>query len=201
MTDAVMTDAVVGRREHKRQRTQLAIRQGALALFREQGYGATTVEQIAAAAGISPSTFFRHFPTKESIVGEGRYSALVAQAFDDQPDGVPVVEGVHRAIRAVVDSLSESQLAALRERTALTTGTPELRAAMIEHLFDLMSTISESAAERLGEGTSELELRSYAWMAHGVAAAAWLHWIEHEDASLGESFDVAFAVLRRAATL
>src|SRR5580704_2257713 len=57
-----------GLRERKKARTRASIREHALRLFREQGYHATTVEKIAEAAEISPSTFFRYFPTKEDLV-------------------------------------------------------------------------------------------------------------------------------------
>jgi transcriptional regulator GlxA family with amidase domain len=53
-----------GLRERKKTKTRAAIREHALRLFREQGYEATTVEQIAEAAEVSHSTFFRYFPTK-----------------------------------------------------------------------------------------------------------------------------------------
>src|SRR5262249_44921406 len=72
-------------RERKKAKTRAAIQQHALRLFREQGYAATTVEQIAAAAEISPSTFFRYFPTKEDVVLYDDLDPLLIAAFDAQP--------------------------------------------------------------------------------------------------------------------
>src|SRR3954452_6078404 len=59
---------VVGPRERKKARTKAEIQRQALRLFNEQGYAETSVEQIAAAAEVSPSTFFRYYPTKDDVV-------------------------------------------------------------------------------------------------------------------------------------
>jgi AcrR family transcriptional regulator len=58
----------MGLRELKKTRTRQAVQQAAMQLFDQQGYAATTVEQIAAAAEISTATFYRHYSDKEDIV-------------------------------------------------------------------------------------------------------------------------------------
>ena len=63
-----MEDIALGRREENKQRTRSALEQAAAQLFAERGYGATTVRDIAAAAGVGERTFFRYFPSKEDLV-------------------------------------------------------------------------------------------------------------------------------------
>ena len=77
-----------GLRERKKARTRAALREHALRLFREQGYQRTTVEQIAAAAEVSPSTFFRYFPTKEDLVLQDDMDTRLVEAFERQPPGL-----------------------------------------------------------------------------------------------------------------
>lgn len=195
-----MAEPVGGLRERKKERTRVAIRQQALQLFREQGYDATTVEQIAAATDISSSTFFRYFPSKQSIVVVDEYPNRIVRAFDAQPHDMPLLQAMRTAIRSVLDDLSDADQRALRERNRLVTSTPELRTAAMDNLFLLMSRVCDSAAERRGCDPEGLELRAFAWMVHGVLAAASLHWIDHDGASLADSFDTAFEVLEHAST-
>ena len=90
-----------GLRERKKARTRAAIREHALRLFREQGYAATTVEQIAAAAEVSPATFFRYFPTKEDVVLQDDFDVITLEALKAQPAGAQPDRRVPRGRRGV----------------------------------------------------------------------------------------------------
>jgi hypothetical protein len=93
--------APTGLRERKKARTRTAIQRHALRLFGEQGYQATTVEQVAAAAEVSMSTVFRYFPTKEDLLVLDGYHSLatsVAEAFRRQPADLGPVGALRGAL-------------------------------------------------------------------------------------------------------
>src|SRR5260370_41411401 len=92
-------DGQDGLRERKKARTRASIREHALRLFREQGYHGTTVEQIAAAAEVSPSTFFRYFPTKEDVVLQDDMDTRMVEAIERQPTGLAPLTAVRAAVR------------------------------------------------------------------------------------------------------
>jgi AcrR family transcriptional regulator len=96
------------------------------------GYEATAVEQIAEAAEIAVSTFFRYFPAKEDLVLTDDYDPLIIEAFREQPPGLGPVEAVRRALRAVFAGLGGDEMADMRERAMLALAVPELRAAMLD---------------------------------------------------------------------
>src|ERR1700722_7152467 len=100
-------DRPCGLRERKKARTRAALREHALRLFGEQGYHATTVEQIAAAAEVSPSTFFRYFPTKEDLVLQDDMDPLLAEAIEHQPPELGVVAAVRASLRTVISNLDK----------------------------------------------------------------------------------------------
>src|SRR6266540_3984051 len=81
----------VSLRERKKARTRAAIREHAMRLFREQGFAETTVDQIAEAADVSPSTFFRYFPNKEAVILQDDYDPRIITAFRAQPPEISTI--------------------------------------------------------------------------------------------------------------
>src|SRR5215211_8796446 len=88
-----------GLRERKKARTRAEIQRQALRLFRERGYEATTVSQIAEASEVSESTFFRYFPTKEDVVLWDEFDPPIFEAFGTQPAELGLIRALRYAIR------------------------------------------------------------------------------------------------------
>ena len=103
----VTAAATQGLRQRKKARTRAAIREQALRLFGDQGFDATTVEQIAAAAEVSPSTFFRYYPAKEDVLAGDGVDALAVEAIAAQPPGLGPLAAVRAALASALCSLTE----------------------------------------------------------------------------------------------
>jgi AcrR family transcriptional regulator len=163
----------VGLRERKKAKTKAAIQQHALRLFGEQGYQATTVEQIAEAVEISPSTFFRYFPTKEDVVLYDVLDPPVIAAFRAQPAKLSPIQALRSAMWAVLAELPAEELALQRERDRLIRSVPELRARMLDEFARNLDLLAEVVAERVGRQADELAVRTLAGAVIGVGIAAW----------------------------
>ena len=105
----------VGLRERKKARTRAAIREHALRLFREQGYAVTTIEQIAAAAEVSPATFFRYFPTKEDVVLQDDFDVITIEALNAQPPELSPVAAFRAAAQASLAVMTDEDKERFRE--------------------------------------------------------------------------------------
>ncbi len=163
-----------GLRQRKKARTRAVIRQHALRLFRERGYHATTVAQIAAAADVSESTFFRYFPTKEDVVLRDDMDLLAAAALRAQPPGLGPIAALRAVLRTAFASLSAEQLQQLREGAALAMSVPDLRARLLDELTRTIELFSAALAKRAGREKDDFAVRNIAGAVIGVALAAWL---------------------------
>src|ERR1700756_655300 len=126
------TEAPLGLRERKKIKTRQAIRRSAFRLIDENGYAATTVEQIAEAAEVSPSTFFRYFPSKESLLLADDLDPLILAAFRAQPPDLSPGQAIRRAYQTTMAGLSPEQLEFENTRQRLIFSIPELKAALSE---------------------------------------------------------------------
>jgi len=185
----------VGLRERKKAKTKAAIREHALRLFHEQGYQATTVEQIAEAAEVSPSTFFRYFPSKEDVVLQDDYDPMLVAAFEAQPAELSPVAALRGAMQAVFAGLPTEELALERERQKLVLSVPELRAGALDGLAGTIQMIAEIVAERVGRRADELAVRSFAGAVMGVLLAALFAAAEDPTADIFELLDAGLAHL------
>jgi AcrR family transcriptional regulator len=187
----------VGLRERKKARTRASIREHALRLFREQGYHATTVEQIAEAAEVSPSTFFRYFPTKEDVVLQDDLDLVALAAFGRQPAGLSPVAAFRAAMAEAYAALTEEELARLEETSALTMAIPELRARAVDELSRTIDVIAQVTARRTGRDPGDLAVRNLAGAVMGVVMSATLPWAEagHHTPEVFERIDAALAHL------
>jgi AcrR family transcriptional regulator len=157
-----------GLRERKKARTRAAIRQQALRLFREQGYAATTIEQIADAAEVSPATFFRYFPTKEDVVLQDDLDIVTTEAIEAQPAGLSPIAAFRAASAATLASLTPADLARFRETAELTAAVPEIRARAIDEFVRTINQIAEAIAKRAGREADDFEVRNMAGAIIGV---------------------------------
>jgi AcrR family transcriptional regulator len=170
-------------RERKKLKTRRAIQDHALRLFVEQGYDETTVEQIAAAAEISPSTFFRYFPSKEDCVLTDEYDPIMAEVFRAQPPELSVIEALRGMYREVLSRMYTRDKGQILTRTKLVFSVPALRA----RVFDLMhqeslTLFAELVAERTGRSADDPRVRIFTWAMTAALEASIVTWAESDGA-------------------
>jgi AcrR family transcriptional regulator len=180
-----------GLRERKKARTRAAIREHALRLFREQGYSATTVEQIAEAAEVSPSTFFRYFPTKEDVVLQDDFDVIGLEAFEAQPADMNPIAAYRAATIETFSSLPPEELERFRETMTLTMTVPEVRARALDEFARSIEVIAAAVARRTGRSPDDPELRNVAGALIGVVMAATLPWDRQPAPDMLERIDAA----------
>jgi AcrR family transcriptional regulator len=182
---------VLGLRERKKAKTRAAIQQHALRLFRERGFAATTVDQIAEAAEISPSTFFRYFPSKEDVVLLDEYDPILIETFKAQPPEMSPVRAVREAMRTVFDQLNEEEWAAEMERQDLIAQVPELRASAMQQVAQAVEMLAVAAAERAGRQPDDLAVLTFAGAVVGVAMATMSAAAAGSSESFSDLFEAA----------
>lgn len=182
--------------------TRRRLQDCALELFERHGYDGTSVDQIAAAAGVSHMTFFRHFPTKEAVLLDDPYDPVLADAVAGQPLSLPALERVRRGLAQAWRSLPEPAGDETRRRVRLVADHAALRAAAWENNRRTEDAVVD-ALVRTGVERREAVVAAGACL--GAVTAALLEWGRDADGALGDRLLAALAQLepgtvQRAAT-
>ena len=189
-----------GLRERKKQKTREAIQREAVRLFQENGYGETTVEQIAAAVEISPSTFFNYFPSKEDVVLYDAYDPMIIALLQARPTDEPLGEAV-RTVLVTIGSALDKDRDVVFARSKLMVEVPDLRARLWEELERAQAFIAGVVAARSGRDAEDFEIRVVVMALVAAMMEATREWVKHEGKQscsglLSRAFDLVDAGAR-----
>jgi AcrR family transcriptional regulator len=182
-----ITPVARGLRERKKLKTKEAIQREAMRLFEKQGYEETTIEQIAAAAEISPSTFFNYFPTKEDVVLYDRYDPVMISLIQDANPDEPLSQTIRRALDGMGRAMeTDREMVLARAKLGLTA--PSLRARFWEELQKAQALLAGLIAVRAGRDADDFEVRVLSMMLVTAAFEASLEWLRRGAAD--ELFEI-----------
>lgn len=126
------------------------LERAALELYAERGFDAATVAEIAARAGLTERTFFRHFADKREVLfgGAGMLQEILARATEEAPASLPPVEAIAAALRQAADDFFTERHALARERQIIIASHPELRERELIKLASLASALAGALRRR-----------------------------------------------------
>jgi AcrR family transcriptional regulator len=180
-----MTEAArSGLRERKKVRTRAAIQDAALRLYLRKGYAATTVHEIAEAADVSESTFFRYFPTKPETVLYDRLDPLFIESFIEQPPELTPIEALRSALYDVLGGLDPDALRLEQTRWQLVSSVPELKSSLMSRFESDSRMFAAAVAERAGRRPDDFEVLAFTGALIGCIAAVFFGWRADADGDL-----------------
>ncbi|MEV6397773.1 TetR family transcriptional regulator [Streptomyces sp. NPDC051907] len=166
----------LGLRERKKLKTRVAIRRATHRLIAEQGYEATTVEQIAEAADVSPSTVFRYFPTKEDIVLSDEYDPVLVAELRARPADEDPLDSLRTVLTRSLATFVAEEREEFVQRTKLLAEVPAVRARMTETMATTSDLLARALADRLGRAHDDLNVRVFTAAVLGALREVLLYW-------------------------
>jgi AcrR family transcriptional regulator len=167
------TAPALGRRDRKRLETRNGLAAVALELFAERGFDAVTVNDIADRADVDPSTFFRHFGSKEAVIFSefGDWTGRLGDALRAQPAELPLLETMRVGSKDLV-ALLMVDIDNERRRAELIESSPSVRAQELVVREAVLDEVALAIAERMAVDPAR-DSRPYLLAACYVLAASW----------------------------
>ena len=168
---------MAGLRERKKEHVRSTIQQVALRLFLEQGYEETTVDQIAAAAEVSPATVYRYFMSKEDLVITDDYDPIFIASLLERPPGEPLIESVRAVMIGVLVKYMERDRELLLARHQLRRKTATLQAAFLEEQERSLELFSALVARHVRRPADDPDVRIACGALVGALQEAFRSWV------------------------
>jgi mycofactocin system transcriptional regulator len=196
---AVPAPSGPGQPGRRRATSRAELERAAFALFAAQGFDATTVDEIAAAAGIGRRTFFRYFPSKNDIPWGNFEDELerMRVRLKACPPEIPLMDAIRVAL-IDFNRVAPAQVPLHRRRMELILRVPTLLAHSTLRFTAWREVVAEFAAERTGRRPDDLAPQTIAHAVLGVAVAAYEHWLDDPGSDLGTLLDNAMRQLAAA---
>ncbi|MEV4567532.1 helix-turn-helix domain-containing protein [Nonomuraea sp. NPDC049419] len=188
-------------RARRRAQTQRTIQAHAIRLFSERGYDATTMNDVAEAAGVSPMTLYRHFPTKEDLVLIDQHGELIAERIATSPPGQPLARRIGGALVAAAAALAGDDVPAERRtllvRLQLMISTPALRARHLDNQYALQRAIIDALGDEAADPDRAFQAQAAAGACLAALHTALVRWAEDEGradlpALIAKALDAVF---------
>jgi len=164
----------------------------ALDLFEQRGFDSVTVEDIAAGAGVSHMTFFRHFGSKDRVLLDDPFDPMIAMAVAATDPALPAVERVAGGMMSVLPHIDPADDPALRRRLRIAVGHPALEGGMAANTRATQDAIVATA----DTPDARRELRIAAAGCLGALMVALLEWaVDDSDATLADAVGAALHIM------
>ncbi|MBL1069030.1 TetR/AcrR family transcriptional regulator [Streptomyces sp. 7-21] len=174
-----------GLREHKKAQTRRALLRCGLDLFKERGYAATTVSDIARRAEVSQRTFFRYFASKEELVllPVREAGALFLAELERRPPREEPLRALREAGRDVVTAMSARHPDVYLPALRLICSEPEVLAAFLRYAVTEQHRLASVLAAREGTEPGDPRPTLLAGAFNAAALSAAFAWEERQDGS------------------
>lgn len=170
------------------------MQRSALELFREHGFERTTTAQIAARAGVTERTYFRHFADKREVLFDGQeiLRAALTGSLADATSASGPLDALFHAFRSVVPTLEANRPLA-KPRQEVIAATPALQEREMAKLAALADALAVGLRAR---GVPDLQATLAARTGMAAFAHATIGWLDDPRVALGARLDLAQAALK-----
>jgi AcrR family transcriptional regulator len=188
--------ATIGLRERKKLAAMRRIQEVALDLFDERGFEDVSVEEIAQAADVSPSSVYRYFGTKEQIVLHDEFDVAFVDAVEAELASHPPIEAVRRAVAQLMAEFFGRDDELARRKVGYAYDEPALRAATLQVTDGFIPSVADALARASGRHADELDVQVIASVLVWSLVTAARHW--HTGGyrtSLSDELDAALDIV------